>query len=66
MDIANASELVATRYLPLMLDGSTCMWINNLPRNSINSCEEMRTTFIENFKGTCKHPATIEDLQRCM
>jgi hypothetical protein len=66
MEIANASELVATRYLPLMLDGSMHMWINNLPHDSINSWEEMRTAFIENFEGTCKRPATIEDLRRCM
>jgi hypothetical protein len=57
MDIVNTSKLIATRYLPLMLDGSTRTWINNLPRDSINSWEEMRTAFIENFEGTCKCPA---------
>jgi hypothetical protein len=31
MDIINASELVGTCYLPLMLEGSTRTWINNLP-----------------------------------
>jgi hypothetical protein len=52
MDIANALELVATCYLPLMLDGSTRTWIKNLPHNSINSWKEMLTAFIENFEGT--------------
>ena len=54
MEIQNASEFIATRYLPLMLEGSTRSWINNLPKGSINSWEEMRTTFINNFEGTCK------------
>jgi hypothetical protein len=26
----------------------------------------MRTVFIKNFKGTCKRPAAIEDLRRCV
>ena len=37
MDIVNASDLICAQYLPLMLGGSARTWINNLPRDSINS-----------------------------
>jgi hypothetical protein len=54
MEIQNANEFVAAWYLPLMLEGSTRSWINNLPTGSINSWEEMKTIFIRNFEGACK------------
>ena len=66
MNIQNASTLIATRYLPLMLEDTARTWINNLPKNSINSWAEMKKVFIKNFEGTCKRPATVEDIKRCL
>jgi hypothetical protein len=43
IEIQNANEFVATWYLPLMLEGSTHSWINNLPNGIINYWEDMRT-----------------------
>lgn len=65
MNIQNASTLIATRYLPLMLENTARTWINNLPKNSINSWAEMKKVFIKNFERTCKRPATVEDIKRC-
>ena len=65
MEMRGASPLVATRYLPLMMGGSTHNWVHNLPRGSINSWKDMRDTFIKYFGGMCQRPATVEDLQRC-
>ena len=46
MGIAGHSELLAARYLPLMMDGATRQWFNTLPANSIDSWEEARVAFI--------------------
>ena len=66
MAIVNASDLICARYLPLMLGGSARTWINNLPRDSIDSWKDMTRAFVKNFEGTCNRPASIEDLQRCV
>ena len=66
MSIQNASSLCCARYFPLMLEGTARTWLNNLPRNSVNSWGELKRLFITNFEGTCKRPATVEDLKRCV
>ena len=50
----------------MMLEGTARKWINGLPKDSIDSWEEMRDAFIKNFEGTCSRPTTIEDLERCV
>ena len=54
MNIQNTSTLLRAHYFPLMLEGTACTWINNLPKNSIGSWAELKKTFIKNFEGTCK------------
>ena len=66
MSIQNASSLCCARYFPLMLEGTARTWLNNLPRNSVNSWGELKRLFITNFEGTCKRPVTVEDLKRCV
>src|SRR5215216_3066965 len=50
--------------LQLQLQGATRAWLNNLPRGSIRSWDELVYSFVRNFKGTYKRPASIEEL-RC-
>ena len=66
MSIQNASYKTATRYLPMMLEGTTRTWINNLPRDSINSWEDMKTAFVKNFEETYRRPCTMSDIKRCV
>jgi hypothetical protein len=61
--IASHTNLLAARYLPLMMEGSTRQWINTLPPNNIDSWEDMRLTFIKHFEGSYTHATTIEDLE---
>ena len=53
MGIANHSDLLAAKYLPMMLEGPTRQWVNTLPKDSIDSWEDMREAFVKNFEGTC-------------
>jgi hypothetical protein len=59
MGIAGHSDLLATHYLPLMMEGTTCQWFNALPPNSIDSWEEARDAFIKNFEGSYTRTTTI-------
>ena len=49
-----------------MMDGAAQAWMQNLPPRSINSWEQLKIAFIQNFQGTCKKLSTIEDLERCV
>ena len=66
MGIAGHSDLLAARYLPLMMDGANRHWINTLAPNSIDSWEDMRLAFIKHFEGSYSHATIVEDLERCI
>jgi hypothetical protein len=66
MGIAGHTELLAARYLSLMMEGTTRQWINTLPPNNIDSWEDMRHAFIKHFKDSYTRATTIEDLERCV
>src|SRR4051812_8154704 len=51
--------------LQLQLTGATRIWISSLSSGSIRSWEELAYSFILNFKGTSKRPASIEELRAC-
>ncbi|KAK1692129.1 hypothetical protein QYE76_008826 [Lolium multiflorum] len=66
MGIQGYSELLAARYLPLMMDGVNLHWFNTLTPNSIDSWEEARAAFIQHFASAYTRATTIEDLDRCI
>ncbi len=47
------------------VQGAARAWLNNLPRGSIRSWDELVYSFVRNFKGTYKRPASIEVLRCC-
>src|SRR3954468_8671616 len=66
MGIAGHTDLLAARYLPLMMEGTCRQWINTLPQDSIDSWEEMRDAFVRHFECSYTRATTIEDLERCV
>ncbi|KAK1694635.1 hypothetical protein QYE76_011332 [Lolium multiflorum] len=66
MGILGYSELLAARYLPLMMDGVNRHWFNTLTPNSIDSWDEARAAFIQHFASAYTRATTIEDLDRCV
>ncbi|XP_071680158.1 uncharacterized protein [Lolium perenne] len=64
MGIQGYSELLAARYLPLMMNGLNRQWFNTLAPNSIDSWEEARAAFIQHFASAYTRATTIEDLDR--
>src|SRR3954469_14165503 len=51
--------------LQLQLTGAAWIWLSSLCSRSIQNWEELAYSFIRNFKGTSKRPASIEDLLAC-
>ena len=52
VEIAGGGGLVATRFLPLMLEGTARSWIENLSEKSIHSWRDMEKVFTQHFQGT--------------
>jgi hypothetical protein len=66
MGIASHIELLATRYLPLLVDSNTRQWLNTLPKNSIDSLDNMRLEFIKHFQDNYSRTTSIDDLEKCI
>ncbi|KAI4985303.1 hypothetical protein ZWY2020_017933 [Hordeum vulgare] len=64
VQIGGGDDQVAMKHLPLMLDGSTRAWLNQLAPSSIYSWADLSRIFIRTFEGTCKRPAGLVELQR--
>ena len=64
--IANGNRRVAVKYVPLMLQGTTRTWLNNLKPYSINSWLDFTEVFIRNFTSTYKRPPKPCRLSLCV
>src|SRR3954471_2037011 len=59
------SRETAMQCLHLQLTGAARIWLSSLSSGSIQSWEELAYSFVRNFKGTSKRPASIEELRAC-
>ena len=66
MGIAGHTDLLAARFLPMMMEGPTRQWFNTLPADSIDSWEDMRNAFIQHFQGSYTRSTTTAELERCV
>ena len=57
-------EHVMANYPPIILDQAAYQWLVSLPENSIDSWEDLREAFIDNFIATCDQSGNKYDLQR--
>src|SRR3954468_12142523 len=64
--IAGGSRCLAVRYAPLMLQGSARTWLNSLPRDSINCCEDFQNAFVHNFTSTYERTNLPRQLALCV
>jgi hypothetical protein len=66
MGIAGHTELLATCYLPLLVDCNTRQWLNTLPKNNIDSWDDMRSEFVKHFQDNYSCTTSIDDLEKCI
>ena len=51
-------------YLPVMLSDPVMTWLISLPADSIDSWDDLKKAFIENYRSTYKRPSSKFDLAR--
>ena len=66
VQIGGGNDEVAMKHLPLMLEGSARAWLNQLAHGSIYTWEDLARVFVITFKGTCKPPIGLTELQCCV
>jgi hypothetical protein len=49
----------------MALDPAPLMWLESLSNNSIDSWEQLKKVFIDNFQGAITHVGTHHDLAQC-
>ena len=55
---------VMANYLPVMLTSTAMNWLMSLALDSIESYEQLKKVFTDNYMATCTRPSTKHDLNR--
>jgi hypothetical protein len=58
-------DLFIIYFLPIYLANSARAWLDHLPRNMIDSWEDIEEIFTDNFQGTYIRPDNPCDLKSC-
>ena len=51
-------------YLPVMVTLTAINWLTSLALDSIESWEQLKKVFTDNYMATCTRPGTKHDLNR--
>jgi hypothetical protein len=63
--LMGGTRATAMQSIQVHLSGATRSWMRKLPEGSIDSWENFENLFVQNFRSTCKKPASIELLRTC-
>jgi hypothetical protein len=58
-------NLFIIQFLPIYLADMDRAWLNHLPKNMIDSWEDLKEIFTDNFQGTYMWPGNTWDLKSC-
>ena len=61
---AGGDTSIMVNYLPIMLTPTAMNWFTSLASDSIESWEQLKKVFIDNYMATCTRPGTKHDLNR--
>jgi hypothetical protein len=51
------SDLFIIQFLPIYLANTSRAWLDHLPRDTIDCCEDLKEIFISNLQGTYMQPS---------
>ena len=63
--LTGGTRATAMQSIQVHLSGAARSWMRKLPEGSIDNWETFERLFVQNFKSTCKKPASIEQLRTC-
>ena len=61
---ARGNSDIMANYLPVMLSQIANNWLMGLREDSIESWDDLKKVFIENYMATCQQPSTKYDLEK--
>jgi hypothetical protein len=62
IEVAGGSNITKVVYFPMALDPVPLTWLESLSNNSIDSWEQLKKVFIDNFQGAIARAGTRHDL----
>jgi hypothetical protein len=65
IEFAGGSNNTKVIYFPMALDPAQLTWLESLSNNSIDSWEQLKKVFIDNFQGAITRAGTRHDLAQC-
>jgi hypothetical protein len=65
IEVAGGSNITKVVYIPMALDPVLLTWLESLSNNSIDSWEQLKKVFIDNFHGAIARAGTRHDLAQC-
>jgi hypothetical protein len=65
IEVAGGYNITKVVYFPMALDLAPLTWLESLNNNSIDSWEQLKKVFIDNFQGAIAHAGTRHDLAQC-
>jgi hypothetical protein len=65
IEVAGGSNITKVVYFPMALDPVPLTWLESLSNNSIDSWEQLKKVFIDNFQGAITRVGTHHDLAQC-
>jgi hypothetical protein len=65
IEVAGGSNITKIVYFPMALDPALLTWLESLSNNSVDSWEQLKKVFIDNFQGAITRAGTRHDLAQC-
>jgi hypothetical protein len=62
IEVSGGSNSTKAFYFPVALESEPLMWLESLKPNSIDSWEDLKRAFIDNFQGSMIRAGTRHDL----
>ena len=65
VELVGGTNTTKVIFFPMNLEAAPLTWLESLKPNTINSWEDLKASFIDNFQGAITHTGTCHDLSQC-
>lgn len=62
IEVADSNNNMTVIYFPMALDPNLLTWLQSLPPKSIDSWDDLKKAFVDNFQGSLDHARNRHDL----
>ena len=65
MQSGRGSSDIKALFFPMALESVLLQWLNKLRLGSVDSWEDLKAMFVENFAGVLTRPSARNELRNC-